>query len=92
MQASMPMDLQFRSPRNPLEWIVAVVAVAIVVSVGVVMASVAIVAIGIAILVAPIVGWWRRRHPPEPPLSQPGEQRILDVEFEVEEEEPSPRA
>ena len=82
-------EFQLRSPRNPLEWIVAVLAVAVVVSVGVVMASVAIVAIGVAILIAPIVGWWRRRHPPEEPLSQPGEKRVLDVEFEVDESQTS---
>ncbi|MHC4938773.1 MAG: hypothetical protein ACYTHK_07380 [Planctomycetota bacterium] len=59
---------------------------AVVIAVGIVMASVAIIAIGVAILVAPIVAWWRGRHSPETPLSEPGEKRILDVEFEVEEE------
>ena len=80
------MEVEFRSPRNPLEWIVTVLAIGVIVALGVLMAGVAVVAIGIAILVAPIVAWWRRNRKPEVRTTETGN-RVVDVEFEVEKED-----
>jgi hypothetical protein len=84
------MQFQIRSPRNPLEWIATVLAVGVVVAVGVVLASVAIVVIGVTILVAPVIAWWRSRKGVS--ASNEFERtethgRIVDVEYEVEEKE-----
>jgi hypothetical protein len=81
------MELQFRSPRNPLEWIVTVLAVGVIVALGFVLASIVIVAVGVAILIAPVVAWWRRRKGGPPPGGIARDEsagRVVDVEFEVE--------
>ena len=58
------MDFQVRSPRNPLEWVLSVLVIAVVMAVGVVVAGLSIIVIGVFILIAPILNWWRRRNAP----------------------------
>jgi len=79
------MEYRFRSPRNPLEWIVTVLALGVVIALGILAAGVAVVAIGVAILVAPVVAWWRARKGPDVETTESGD-RVVDVEFKVEDE------
>ena len=86
-------QIQLRSPRNPLEWIITIVVVGIVAALGVVVAGVTIVIVGIAILVAPIMGWWQRRQTrsgprPDEPVATVEEPDgpVVDAEFEVKDD------
>ena len=91
------MQFQARSPRNPLEWVLSVLVIAVVMAVGVVVAGLSIIVIGVFILIAPILNWWRRRNAPPfvpggsvPPVDVPGDRvsgRVIDVEYEISEDD-----
>jgi len=88
------MEMQFRSPRNPLEWVVTVLVFGVVLALAVALSAVVIVVIGIAIILGPIISWWRARKGPPPnppgggppPEGEPPSGRVLDVDFEVKED------
>jgi hypothetical protein len=86
------MDFQVRSPRNPLEWVLSVLVIAVVMAVGVMVAGLSIIVIGVFILISPILNWWRRRKsPPFVPGGTPTQSdpsgRVIDVEYEISEDD-----
>ena len=93
------MQFQVRSPRNPIEWVLSVLVIAVVMAVGVVIAGLSIIVIGVFILIAPILNWWRRRNaPPSVPGSEiPSAEgnpsggdpsgRVIDVDYEIRDRE-----
>ena len=90
------MQFQARSPRNPIEWVLSVLVIAVVMAVGVVVAGLSIIVIGVFILIAPILNWWRRRKTPPfvPGGTPPGGSvdgspagRVIDVEYEISEDD-----
>ena len=84
------MEARFRSPQNPIEWLIAICIIVVVVALAMTLMTVVIIGVAIAIVAAPFVGWWRRRQvgAPTSPASEPApedapEGPIVDAEFEV---------
>lgn len=90
------MEARFRGPRNPLEWLLAICILGVVLALGMVLMGVVIVAVAVALVAGPIVGWWRRRQVGQPPRPTPEpdieiEGPVVDAEFEVREDSDADR-
>ena len=97
------MQVRFNSPRNPLEWLLAILVFGVVIALGFMLMGVVIVVVAVAIVAAPVVGWWRRKKGVTPPaVSHPSpdptpmddlddlddlDGPIVDAEYEVKGEE-----
>jgi hypothetical protein len=55
------MELRFSSPRNPFEWLLAILIFGVVLALGFMLMGVVIVVVAVALIAAPIVTWWRRK-------------------------------
>jgi hypothetical protein len=64
-------------PRSPLAWVATVVVVAIVVSLAIFFLTFLLIGVGVLIIVAPLIRWWRRRRP------RRARPRVIDAEFTV---------
>jgi hypothetical protein len=93
------MELRFSSPRNPFEWLLAILIFGVVLALGFMLMGVVIVVVAVALIAAPIVTWWRRKkslgprpapreHPAGPPSPTTDEQDgpIVDAEFHVKDD------
>ena len=89
MNNAVRMEARFRSPQNPIEWLLAICIIVVVVALAMTLMTVVIIAVAIAIVASPFVGWWRRRQvgaPTSPSESAPDddlEGPIVDADFEI---------
>jgi len=91
------MQVRFNSPRNPFEWLLAILVFGVVIALGFMLMGVVIVVVAVAIVAAPVVGWWRRRkgvtsptasHPsPDPTPMDDLDGPIVDADYHVKGEE-----
>jgi hypothetical protein len=85
------MEARFRSPQNPLEWLLAIAVLGVVISLGMVLLGVVIVGVAAAIVAAPVIGWWRSKKRVAPPPREPTpiedpEGPVVEAEFKIKNE------
>lgn len=70
------MEFRARSPRNPIEWILAVLIFGVVLALGFLLMGVVIVVVAVAVVAAPVISWWRRKKGVVPPSASAGPSRV----------------
>jgi len=53
------MQVRVGTPRNPLEWLAAILIFGVMLALGFMLMGVVIVVVAIALVAAPIITWWR---------------------------------
>ena len=86
------MEARFRTPKNPLEWVAAILILGVIVALGILLSAFVIVAVAVTLVAAPLVAWWRRRQPPtvapaDEAAELDDEGPIVEAEFEVKRED-----
>ena len=64
-------------PRSPLAWIATVIVIATVASLAIFFLTFLLLGVGVLIIFAPLISWWRRRRTRSP------RPRVIDAEFTV---------